>query len=124
VRILVHGVGLFKAGSNVGAAVPAGPTGELRLEIGQPDIIRPLAGVDRDRMSAVIVLAIDQQPARGSHFADRDFQFAWHGCNFAKNRPHFELAIPEGKPTGWWARRMSSDNVVGRATQMRNAAGA
>jgi hypothetical protein len=31
---------------DVDATVPAGPTGELRLEIRQPDIIRPLAGVD------------------------------------------------------------------------------
>jgi hypothetical protein len=50
-----------KQRSDIGAAVPAGPTGELRLEIGQPNIIRPLAGVDRDRMGAAIVLAIDQR---------------------------------------------------------------
>jgi hypothetical protein len=26
------------------------------------------------------------------------FNFVWRGCNFAKNHPHFELAIPGGSP--------------------------
>jgi hypothetical protein len=44
---------LFKAWANVGAAVAAGPTGEAWLEIGQADIIRPLAaaGLRRARCS-------------------------------------------------------------------------
>jgi len=107
-----------KQRSNIGAAVPTSLTGELRLEVGQPDIIRPLAGIDHYRMRALVVAAVDEKPgrARRPHFPESDFRFAWHGCNFAKNRPHFELAIPGGKPTGCWARRMSSGNVVRRAS--------
>jgi hypothetical protein len=29
-----------------------------------------------------------------AHVRESDFLFAWRGCNFAKNRPHFESAIP------------------------------
>jgi hypothetical protein len=48
-RVLVHGGGLFKARTNVSAAAPAGPICEFRLEIGQPDVIRPSALADRIR---------------------------------------------------------------------------
>jgi hypothetical protein len=66
-----------KQRSNIGPAVTAGPTEELRLEVGQPDVVRPLAGVDRDRMGAAKVLAIDQQPGRAGlpHFPESDFLF-------------------------------------------------
>jgi hypothetical protein len=42
--------GFVQSRTDVSAAVPASLTDELRREIGQPDIIRPLAGVDRDRV--------------------------------------------------------------------------
>ena len=35
---------------DIGAAMAASSTGELRFEIRQPDVIRPLASVDRDGM--------------------------------------------------------------------------
>jgi hypothetical protein len=35
---------------DIGAAVAASLTGELRFEIGQPDMIGPAIGVDHDRM--------------------------------------------------------------------------
>jgi hypothetical protein len=45
--------------SNTRAAVTASPTGELRFEIGQPDMIGPAIGIDDDRMRTAIVGAID-----------------------------------------------------------------
>jgi hypothetical protein len=39
-------------------------TGELRLEIGQPNMIEPAAGVDHNRMSAAIVCTVDRKPGR------------------------------------------------------------
>jgi hypothetical protein len=38
---------------DIGAAVPASLTGELRFEIGQPNIIGPAVGVDYDRMRPI-----------------------------------------------------------------------
>jgi hypothetical protein len=82
VRVLIHGVGLFKVRTNVGAAVTAGPTGKLRLEIGQADVIRPPAGVDRDRMGAAIVCTVDEKPGRARlpHFTESDFLLT-HAAN-------------------------------------------
>jgi hypothetical protein len=44
--------------------MPAGPTGEARLEIGQADFIGLAIGIDEDRMGAAVILAIDQKPRR------------------------------------------------------------
>jgi hypothetical protein len=49
---------------DIGAAVPAGPTGKARLEIGQADFIGLAIGIDEDRMGAAVILAIDQKPRR------------------------------------------------------------
>jgi hypothetical protein len=51
-----------KQRSNIRAAVPT--TGELRLKIGQPNMIEPAAGVDHNRMSAAIVCTVDRKPGR------------------------------------------------------------
>jgi hypothetical protein len=50
-------------------------TGEQGLNIGQPDIIGPSIGVDRGRMAATKIAAIDQQAARAgiAHLAKGDF---------------------------------------------------
>jgi len=55
---------LLKQGSDIGAAVSADRASKLRLQIGQPQIIAPLIGIDDDRVSAFIVAAKDLQPAR------------------------------------------------------------
>jgi hypothetical protein len=67
-----------KQRSNIRAAVPTNLTGELRLKIGQPDVIRPLAGVDHNRMSTAIVCTVDQKPGGAGlpHFPESDFLFA------------------------------------------------
>jgi hypothetical protein len=36
---------------------------EARLDVGQPEIIGPLIGADRDRMAAPVIGAIDQETA-------------------------------------------------------------
>jgi len=61
-------------GANVGTTPTAGLTGELRLQLGQADIVRPLIGGDRGPVRAAIVGAIDQQAANagGSHFGEGD----------------------------------------------------
>jgi hypothetical protein len=58
--------------------VPANLTGKLRLKIGQANVIRPWGGVDRYRMGAFIVAAVDKQPARAGrpHFPEGDFLLA------------------------------------------------
>jgi hypothetical protein len=49
---------------DIGAAAPASLTGELRLRDRTAYIIRPLARVDRGRMGAAIVSAVDQPTTR------------------------------------------------------------
>jgi hypothetical protein len=63
---------------DIGATVAASLTGELRFEIGQPDMVWPAIGVDHDRMRAFVIGAIDEKPggARRSHFPESDFLFA------------------------------------------------
>src|SRR3954470_2587122 len=50
--------------AEVSALGAASLAGEPLLDIGQPDIIRPLIGADRCPLTTVIVGAIDQHPAR------------------------------------------------------------
>jgi hypothetical protein len=53
-----------KQRSDIRVAVPTSLTGELRLEIGQPNMIEPAACVDHNRMSAAIVCTVDRKPGR------------------------------------------------------------
>jgi hypothetical protein len=43
-----------QVGSHISAAMAAGCAGETRLNVGQPDIIRPAVAADRDGMAAAI----------------------------------------------------------------------
>jgi len=60
---------------HVGAALAASCAYELRLEIRQPNIIRPSVTADRDVMGALVIGAIDQEPAHpgAAHFSEDDF---------------------------------------------------
>ena len=49
---------------DIGAAVATNLTGELGLEVGQEHMIRPARGVNHDRVRALLVSAVDKQPAR------------------------------------------------------------
>ena len=95
---------------DIGATVAASLTGELRFEIGQADMVGPTIGVDRKRMRAFVIGAVDEKPggARRSHFSESDFLFthaspdtvahwAWGGCarwidetNFRGSRNNLE----------------------------------
>jgi hypothetical protein len=48
---------------HLGAAVAASGADELRLQIRQPSVIRPLVAADRRPMATMIIGAIDQQTA-------------------------------------------------------------
>jgi hypothetical protein len=60
----------MKVRPDVGTSLAAGFAHEPRLEIGKPDVIGPLVRADRDRVAAMIVRAIDQDPA---HAGGTDF---------------------------------------------------
>jgi hypothetical protein len=49
-------------------------TGKSRLQIGQAHVIAPAAGVDHDRMRALVVGAVDDEPGRAGlpHFSEGD----------------------------------------------------
>jgi hypothetical protein len=72
--------GLWKVRPHICAFLTARLVGKARLDIGQPDIIRPAVTADRCRMAAPVVGAIDQQTAnaRGAHFSEGDLLLALH----------------------------------------------
>ena len=53
----------MKVRPDVGTPLAAGLANEACLEIGNPDVIRPLIRADRDREAAVIVRAVDHHAA-------------------------------------------------------------
>src|SRR6266404_6965023 len=55
---------------DVGAFVAAGLAYEPRFKIREPNVVGPLVCADRDRVAAMIVRAINQDPAHasGAHF--------------------------------------------------------
>jgi hypothetical protein len=66
---------------NVRAPGAAGLANELLFDVGQPNPIWPSVGVDRGRVAAFVVRAIDQDAADAhlAHFAEGDFLGALHG---------------------------------------------
>jgi len=66
---------------HAGATMAIGAADESRLNIGQPGIIRPAIAIDRNRMAAAVVSAIDQQAANalGTQVGEGDFLRAVHG---------------------------------------------
>jgi hypothetical protein len=46
--------------THLGAALAAGGADEIWLDVGQPHVIGPAVGVDRDVLAASVVAAIDQ----------------------------------------------------------------
>jgi hypothetical protein len=51
---------------DVGASLVTGFAYEPRLEIGEPDVIAPRVRADRDRVAALVIRAIAQDPAHAS----------------------------------------------------------
>jgi hypothetical protein len=64
--------------ADIRAFQTASLAGESRLDIGQPNVLRPAVAADRDRMAALVVLAIDQQAANaiGAHLCKGDLLLA------------------------------------------------
>ena len=82
---------------DVGTALATRPADELRLDVGQPDFIRPMVHIDRDRVTAAVVGAVDQQTANAglAHLCEADLGRA------AGERGHAPLkrgAVRIGKP--------------------------
>jgi hypothetical protein len=67
--------------AGIGAPFAAGRADEAVLNVGNPDVIGPLARVHLDRMAALVVGAIDQDviDARLPHFSESDFLLAGEG---------------------------------------------
>jgi hypothetical protein len=72
--------GALEERPDIGAPMAANLTGEFRPQVGQAHIIAPAIGIYDDRVSASIVAAIDQQPARAGlpHFPESDLLLALH----------------------------------------------
>ena len=49
--------------ADVSASPAAAPADEQRLDIGQPNLIRPSVAADRCPMAALVIRAIDQETA-------------------------------------------------------------
>jgi len=64
----------MEVGTDISAFPAAGLAGELGLQIGQADVVGPSVAADRNPVRAVIIRAIDQEPANAgfAHFAKGD----------------------------------------------------
>jgi len=86
-----HACGL-KQRPDVGAAMPADLTGELRFEIRQPDLIGPAVGIDHNGMRAFVVAAVwivvrEESPldmVRGLLSGSRLRIHGFHECHCAR----------------------------------------
>jgi hypothetical protein len=60
--------------TDISASPAAGLAGEARFDVGQPNLVGPSVGADRDPMAALEIGAIDQQAANagGAHFSQGD----------------------------------------------------
>jgi hypothetical protein len=75
---------MLKERPDIGATTTADLAGKLRLEIRQANVIAPAIGIHDDRMRALVIGAIDEQPARAGlpHFPEGDFLVALHGSQY------------------------------------------
>ena len=64
------------------------PAGELGLQVGKSNVVTPLAGVDHDGMSALVIGTVHNEPGRAglAHLPEGDLLFAMHAPNSAENR--------------------------------------
>ena len=86
---------------DIGAAVAAGLAGELRLKIGQPHVIGPSVCADRDRMTAAVVCAVNQQAAHAgrAHFRECDFLRADGHAPLKRSNPLWVETVPDRSPS-------------------------
>ena len=65
----------MKIWPDVCSALAAFLADEPVFDVGEPDIVRPLIGADRDVVAALVIAAIDQNAANAgfAHLAEGDF---------------------------------------------------
>ena len=70
--------GRFFPAADIGSSLATNLACEKRLEIGQPDVIRPSVAADRCPMTALVIRAIDQETANvsGAHLGEGDLLLA------------------------------------------------
>jgi hypothetical protein len=71
----------IKIRADIRASLAASLTGEPRLDVGQPHVIRPPVAADRGPMAALVILTVDKQAtnAAGAHFGEGDLLGAGQG---------------------------------------------
>src|ERR1700730_16995744 len=71
---LGRGSTIIKQRPDVSASMSAYLAHKPRLQIGQPEMIRPLIRADRDRVAALVVRAVDQEAAQAgvAHLGEGD----------------------------------------------------
>jgi hypothetical protein len=62
---------------HVPAALAAGGADETRLDVRQPNVVRPAVGADLDRVAASVVAAIDQHLTDAGFAQLADGEFGW-----------------------------------------------
>jgi hypothetical protein len=102
-------------GRNFRAAFAAGGADEIRLDVGQPDMIGPAVGADRDMVAALVVPAIDQNIADTgcAQFAERDFlRVGRHGGPSSLSRAGTLAPFAGSVNRAWTARRIREPRVT------------
>jgi hypothetical protein len=88
-------------GPDIRAAPAASFADKPRLELGQPDVIRPSVAADRCPMAALVIRAIDQETANAgrAHFGEGDFLLAWAWRHQSVPRSGRQIALWVGLGT-------------------------
>src|SRR5271167_1834790 len=86
----------MKIRPDVGASLSVGCAYEPRFKIGEPDVIRPSVCADRDRVAALVIRAINQDPADAgvAHLSEGDLLRAGDGGHALLKRALSDQAIP------------------------------
>ncbi len=74
----------IKVRPDVSPSLAAALAYEPRFQIGEPDVIRPWVSADRDRMAALVVRAIDQEPRTPDERISPDVIFSERSFGLSK----------------------------------------
>jgi hypothetical protein len=104
--------------ANVGTFPSASLASEARLDIGQPDVIRPAVAADCRRMAAPVVRAIDQETANagGTHLGEGDLLAGsfGHAAIKARSGGGSRIVLPERTKDHCRSRVLIGDSTPGR----------
>jgi hypothetical protein len=105
----------IKQRPDIGPSLAAGCADEPSLQIGEPDVIRPWVGADREGLAALVIRAIDQDAAHASiaHLSEGDLDRSRHTAIEA--RPNRVGNSPAGRLqcTDFVRKRRTNDHIVG-----------